>query len=113
MAVMSGQVVINPENLEAAHEVMGEFSRAGFEVGPLVANNFSITAPASHFGVQPENPGTSEAAAAQGVLQAVDPKNPHEDRSRCFPEASRFRSLGQLLAKAQAALGGHDHLLAV
>lgn len=34
---------------EAAAQARAAFSAAGFEVGPLVANNFSITAPAAAF----------------------------------------------------------------
>jgi len=41
-----GQYLPSPE---AAAQVRGAYAAAGFEVGPLVANNFSITAPAATF----------------------------------------------------------------
>jgi hypothetical protein len=53
--LLSAQVVLKPEAAAAPQEVLDAFRQAGLTVGPLVANNFSIVAPAaafrSYFGV--------------------------------------------------------------
>lgn len=53
---VAGDTVITTETLEqylpspeVAERVRVRYSRAGFEVGPVVGNSFSITAPASKF----------------------------------------------------------------
>jgi hypothetical protein len=52
---LSAQVVLRRETPEATSAVVEEFRRAGFEIGALVANNFSITGPpelfATYFGI--------------------------------------------------------------
>lgn len=47
--LVSAEVVLKPGFIIAANEVVHEFTRAGFTVGPIVANNFSISAPVSTF----------------------------------------------------------------
>ncbi len=49
MKNISAQVILKPAVLQDAFSVVDMFRRAGFIAGPLVANNFSITAPAPLF----------------------------------------------------------------
>lgn len=55
--IVSAQVVLKHTSLAAVKMVTKAFTEAGFQVGPTVANNFSITAPArkfeSYFGATP------------------------------------------------------------
>ena len=46
---ISAQVVLSAESLSDPEPVINEFTRAGFAVGPLFANSFSITAPSRKF----------------------------------------------------------------
>jgi hypothetical protein len=48
--IASAQVVLRPTTSAVSKAVMDAFGQAGFAVGDLVANNFSITAPAATFG---------------------------------------------------------------
>lgn len=47
--MVSAQIVLKPSSLSAAESVAKALADAGFQVGSLVANNFSITAPAETF----------------------------------------------------------------
>lgn len=47
--LLSAQAVLRNDAITEAGEVRKMFADAGFEVGPLVANNFSITAPVQKF----------------------------------------------------------------
>jgi hypothetical protein len=53
--LLSAQVILKPEIAAAPQGMLDSFRQAGFTVGPLVGNNFSIAAPAaafkSYFGV--------------------------------------------------------------
>ena len=48
-SVVSAQVVLRPATAATSKAVMDAFGQAGFAVGDLVANNFSISAPATTF----------------------------------------------------------------
>lgn len=56
--IVSVQVVLKPAAAAAPAAIMEAFRQAGFAVGTLVANNFSITAPGAtfqrYFHVEPE-----------------------------------------------------------
>ena len=43
MAIVSAQVILRPDAEPAAPAVAEELRRAGFTIGPAIANNFSIT----------------------------------------------------------------------
>jgi hypothetical protein len=45
----SAQVVLGPQGVASAADVIAAFVQAGFRTGALVANNFSITASQEHF----------------------------------------------------------------
>jgi hypothetical protein len=47
--LISAQVVIRASSAADAQAVMQEFKRAGFDLGPLFANSFSITAESKRF----------------------------------------------------------------
>jgi hypothetical protein len=47
--LLSAQVVINPSAPVKPDEIMNAFKQAGFDVGSLWANNFSISAPQTRF----------------------------------------------------------------
>ncbi len=47
--VLSAQVILKPEAVSAAAATGQVFERAGFVIGRLVGNNFSITGPKSLF----------------------------------------------------------------
>jgi hypothetical protein len=73
----AGDAVITAETLErylpsteAAERVREELSRAGFEVGQLVGNSFSITAPVKTF-EKAFGTGVREAAKAGTELSAA------------------------------------------
>jgi len=76
MQTPSAQVILKPSALHDAPSVVAAFRHAGFSVGPLVANNFSITAPVSlfetHFGVAPAQ-GTRARQQPELPLDALPP----------------------------------------
>jgi hypothetical protein len=43
MAITSAQVILRPSAVPTAPAVIEAFRQAGFTVGPLVANNFSVS----------------------------------------------------------------------
>src|SRR5215467_7371905 len=53
MALIPVQVIVKPADPSAAQELMAEFSRADSDVGALIANNFSIAAPARNWMYRP------------------------------------------------------------
>jgi|SRR6185503_5779453 len=69
-ALTSAQVVLKQPSTAVYERVKGFFEKAGFTVGPMVANNFSITGPVkkfeSHF---PTMDSSSEGEPQAGELQ--------------------------------------------
>ncbi len=48
-ALRSAQVVLKPEAMRSIDTVVDMVRRSGFDIGPVVANNFAITAPNDTF----------------------------------------------------------------
>jgi hypothetical protein len=73
--IISGQVVIKKEARRDAYNIMESFRNAGFEVGALVGNNFSITGPRALFerNVSPQSQLAGDARSA-AALAAVNPE---------------------------------------
>jgi hypothetical protein len=69
---LSAQVVLRSDSISEAEQVRNIFAAAGFQIGPLVANNFSITAPPNKFEkffkirVQPSKAGGVQFAKSKG-----------------------------------------------
>jgi hypothetical protein len=58
----SAQVVLETKDPAQIERVRDEFRRAGFDVGPLVANNFSISGPRERFDGYFEAPLADDAS---------------------------------------------------
>jgi hypothetical protein len=63
--LLSAQVVVTASSAADAQPVMEEFKRAGFEVGPLFANSFSITAELERFSTYFQ--ATVQSSAGEGI----------------------------------------------
>lgn len=57
MQITTSQVILRPQAVQHASSIIGAFEKAGFTVGPFLANNFSIAGSAQlfekFFGVTP------------------------------------------------------------
>ena len=85
--VLSAQVVVKSTAKQELGRVMQAFQNAGYSVGPVVANNFSITAPASRF--RPASrAATSESA--DFVLSSVNENVRDLIESVVFPSRPDF-----------------------
>jgi hypothetical protein len=83
--LLSAQVVLKGSSIADCERVQSFFEKAGFKVGPLVANNFSITAPENKFksyvgGESDAPPRTSTGVVASEGLEPSAKKLPAEVR---------------------------------
>jgi hypothetical protein len=85
--ILSAQVVVKRIAKRELGRVMEAFRNAGYSVGPAVANNFSITGPASLF-----RPPSDSATVDSGsfVLSSVHPGVRDLVESVVFPERPAF-----------------------
>src|SRR5436190_470148 len=70
--LLSAQVVLKGSSSTDYEKVKSFFEKAGFKVGPLVANNFSITAPPNKFEPFVVTESESRPRGGFGVVASED-----------------------------------------